>query len=93
MLPVNDGGHSPSTDYDGGEIAFQANTGSLWEFDPGCCGRDLGLGMKAGTSPSSDDAGDVAFQGSDGHLWVTGPGGTFDLGLGMRAGTSPSLEL
>jgi Papain family cysteine protease len=74
-------------------VAFQANTGNLWSTGP-IGTRDLGLGMRAGTSPSIavTPGGDtIAFQANTGNLWTTGPDGTHDHGLGMMAGTSPSL--
>ena len=64
-------GTSPSIN-DGGEIAFQANTGSLWTLGSGG-GGDSGAGMMAGTSPSINDiSGEVAFQANTGNLWTLG---------------------
>jgi hypothetical protein len=81
----------PSVDFN---IAFQANTTSLWVVGPGGSG-DQHLGMMAGTSPSiarlAGGGYEVAFQANTGHLWVTGTAGTADTGLGMAAGTSPSI--
>ena len=77
-------------------VAFQANNGHLWIWD-GSRGRDLGLAMAAGTSPSMG-GGEIAFQGANGHLWLwegLGDGSethlVTDSGLGMAMGTSPSL--
>jgi hypothetical protein len=76
------------------EVAFQANTGSLWT-DGGVGTGNQGLGMLAGTSPSItryNTAGyETAFQGGNGDLWAQGSNGGGDLGLGMMPGTCPAL--
>ena len=76
-------GSSPSIN-NWGDIAFQANTGSLWMEG------DLRAGMMAGTSPAIDDGKEIAFQANTGNLDVTGTG---DEGsdFAMAPGTSPAL--
>ena len=78
----------------GYEVAFQANTGMLWVVRNGV-GQNLGLGMKAGTSPAitalPGGGYEAAFQANTGDLWVVGNGVGQDLGLGMKAGTSPAI--
>src|SRR4051794_5365058 len=79
------------------QIAFQANTGNLWTWTIDNPGRDTGMGMMAGTSPSvapmsgvgSDHP--IAFQANTGRLWTAGAFGPGDTGLGMQAGASPSI--
>ena len=85
------------------EVAFQANTGSLWTYsDEGSAGsgsrgyRNWNLGMSAGTSPSitvtySLGGAEIAFQANSGDLWTVGQDNSGDSGLGMMAGTSPSI--
>jgi len=79
----------------GYDIAFQANTGDLWEVGsgPGAIGTgNWKLGMKAGTSPAiatTPGGGyDIAFQANTGDLWEVGSGpgaiGTGNWKLGMR---------
>lgn len=78
------------------EIAFQANTGSLWTWTVNGA-HDMRLGMMAGTSPSvaplSGFASDheIAFQANTSSLWTTGAFGQGDMRLGMMPGTSPSI--
>jgi len=76
------------------QIAFQANTGTLWTAGP-AGGGNTQLGVMAGTSPSVTalygGGHQIAFQANNGDLWTTGDWGTGDLGLGMKAGTSPSI--
>ena len=76
------------------QVAFQANTGHLYTYDPANkSSTDGGLGMKAGTSPSFA-GGEVAFQANTGHLYTYDPANksSTDAGLGMAAGTSPAIE-
>jgi Ca2+-binding RTX toxin-like protein len=88
-------GTSPSIN-NWGEIAFQANTGTLQTNKTG----DLRLGMMPGTSPSIDDdccaltgkGGQIVFQANTGDLWqVAGESNNNSWNLGMMAGTSPSI--
>jgi hypothetical protein len=76
------------------EVAFQANTTSLWTVGRDGHG-DWSLGMMPGTSPViatlSTGGYIVAFQANTGILWTTGSLGTRNWGLGMAAGTSPSV--
>jgi hypothetical protein len=76
------------------EIAFQANTGSLW-YAGNTGAESTGLGMMAGTSPSIAVTGpasyEVVFQGSNGTLWSAGTGTPDNWGLGMAPGTSPAI--
>jgi hypothetical protein len=91
MMP----GTSPSITALGGsfQVAFQANTTSLWTVGAGG-NKDWGLGMMTGTSPAiaatSDGSFVVKFQANTGSLWKAGDGGTGALNLGMMSGTSPS---
>jgi hypothetical protein len=75
------------------EIAFQANTGSLWVI--GSDDRlDMRLGVVAGTSPSICAMPNGAWQAAynSGSLWVIGTADDRgDMKLGMVAGTSPSI--
>ena len=81
---------SPASGY---QIAFQANTTSMWTA--GSLGtQDLLLGMMPGTSPSITKVNggyQIAFMANTGSLWTAGALGTRDLGLGMKAGTNPSI--
>jgi hypothetical protein len=76
------------------EIAFQANTTSLWTVGTDNHGA-WNLGMMAGTSPSVSDLTtggyEVAFQANTGDLWTVGANTHGSWGLGMMAGTSPSI--
>ena len=76
------------------ELAFQANTSSLWTVGADNHGA-WGLGMMAGTSPSivnlANGGYEVAFQANTGNLWTAGSAGTRDWGLGMMAGSSPAI--
>ena len=76
------------------EVAFQANTGSLWSWGSDVHG-DWGQKMMAGTSPSitalSGGGYEMAFQTNAGSLITVGSAGTGNWGLGMKAGTSPSI--
>jgi hypothetical protein len=76
------------------EIAFQANTGSLWTVGGDPHGS-WGAGMMAGTSPAitalPSGGYQVAFQANTGHLWTVGAQGSGDLGYGMMSGTSPAI--
>jgi hypothetical protein len=94
-------GTSPSITADGSglEVAFEANTGHLFVYDPANNSHvDSGLGMKAGTSPSivTDPSGGyvVAFQANTGDLYSydTATNGSSNAGLGMQAGTSPAIS-
>jgi cell wall-associated NlpC family hydrolase len=65
----------------GYDIAFQSNTGQLWEIGegPGAIGHgDWHLGMMPGTSPAialTPGGGyDIAFQANTGQLWEIGEG-------------------
>ena len=74
-----------------GVIAFQANTGVLWNVDPvpeALSNYGLAEGMAAGTSPYIDSYGGISFQASGGLLsgWPIDDGSN----LTMAAGTSPS---
>src|SRR5262249_46738093 len=72
-------GTSPSITDDGFvrsylHIAFQANTGHLWEYQSNSgAGYDRHLGMMAGTSPSVAASGSgetIPFQADTGNLWA-----------------------
>ena len=76
------------------EVAFQANTGSLWTV--GSAGeRNWNLGMMAGTDPSiaalEDGGYEVAFQSNNGDLWTVGSAGNRNWGLGMMRSSNPSI--
>jgi hypothetical protein len=79
------------------EVAFQANTGSLWTLASGASGgRNLSLGMMAGTSPSLTSQGtsnyEIAFQANTGSLWLVSSNNVgHNQSLGMKGGTSPSI--
>src|SRR5262249_51167393 len=79
---------------------FQANTGSLWQWNyssggelqgpANAVGTDLGGKLMKGTSPSiSGPGGESAYQGHGGHLRTTRYGKS---GLAMSPGTSPSIQ-
>jgi Ca2+-binding RTX toxin-like protein len=74
-------------------IAFQANTGILWNLFAAT--PYTGLAIDPGTSPSINEVGQVAFARS-GSLWTYDPAqgelGAKDLGTGMAPGTSPSIN-
>jgi hypothetical protein len=79
------------------EVAFQANTGTLWEFSPAEKARNTGLSMAPGTSPSIKTVSNgqnykIAFQDVNTDLWFhsfgeEGPSTIF----GMAENTSPGL--
>ena len=78
------------------QIAFQANTGNLWNWTINDPGSGTPYGMAAGTSPSEAPSGfgwdhEIAFQANTGALWTTGSGGQGATPYGMAAGTSPSI--
>jgi Peptidase A4 family len=76
------------------EVAFQANTGELYEYTPQTGGVPLGYSMAAGTSPSitaMPGGFEIAFQDSDGTLWELGPSGAWATGIAMAASTSPAI--
>jgi hypothetical protein len=87
---------SPS--YAGGIVAFQANSGLLYLYDPGDNSNvDSHLGMAADTSPAIADSSsgyEVAFQANSGILYSYDPSGNsnVDSHLGMEADTSPAIE-
>jgi len=102
-------GTSPSITDDGFiasylHIAFQADTGHLWEYIGWSCstcsagaGWDRHLGMMAGTSPSvaataSDET--IPFQANTGNLWdyTSSSAAGSDLGRRLMKGTSPSID-
>jgi hypothetical protein len=76
------------------EVAFQANTGSLWTVGT-ASNANWYLGMAPGTSPSitalAGGGFQVAFQANTGPLWTVGTAGNTAWPLGMKAGTSPSI--
>ena len=78
----------------GYEVAFQANTGSLWSVGVENHGA-WGLGMMPGTSPAiarlSNGGYEIAFQANTGSLWTVGDDGNTNWGLGMMAGSSPAI--
>ncbi|HEY5116542.1 MAG TPA: M15 family metallopeptidase, partial [Nakamurella sp.] len=76
------------------EVAFQANTGSLWTTAAeGSANWESG--MMPGTSPAvaalSGGGFEVAFQANTGHLWTVGSAGCRDWPLGMMWGSSPAI--
>ena len=76
------------------QIAFQANTGSLWVTKSDSTSTNWALGMMAGTSPAITAVPggyETAFQANDGSLWAVGNAGNIHYPLGMKAGTSPSI--
>ena len=78
------------------QIAFQANTGNLWNWTINDPGSATPYGLMAGTSPSEAPSGfgwdhEIAFQANTGALWTTGSGGQGATPYGMAAGTSPSI--
>jgi Ca2+-binding RTX toxin-like protein len=80
------------------QIAFQANTGFLWNWTINDPGSRTPYGMAADASPSEGpvSAGgaqhEIAFQANTGNLWTVGPGGHGATPYGIAAGTSPSLS-
>jgi hypothetical protein len=76
------------------EVAFQANTGSLWSMGSDLHG-DWGQKMMAGTNPSitalSGGGYEMAFQTNAGTLTTIGSAGNNNWKLGMKAGSSPSI--
>jgi hypothetical protein len=76
------------------ELAFQANTGSLWSVGPSHYGP-WNLAMASGTSPSvalmTNGHDEYAYQASTGLLWTVTTAGDTDWNLGMAPGTSPSI--
>lgn len=83
---------------DGGyQVAFQANTGSLWTVHSGAAGgRNLALGMMAGTNPAitlqPNGSYEIAFQANTGVLWtVSSDAMGHNWNLGMKPGTSPAI--
>ena len=81
----------------GYQVGFQANTGFLYTYTSTGTVTDLGLGMRAGTSPSvarlPGGGYAMAFQANTGDLYTVDHTGIADTHLGMRAGTSPSLAV
>jgi beta-glucosidase-like glycosyl hydrolase len=81
----------------GFEVAFQANTSSLWTV--GAAGNTAwNLGMRAGTSPAiavlPTGGFEVAFQANTGSLWTVGKGsGTqnTDWHVALMPGTTPAI--
>jgi hypothetical protein len=86
----------------GYHVAFQGGNGNLWRrTPPEVAGRDTGLAMAAGTSPSmngwywsqADTLQQIAFQGTTRTLWFLDPDGSpRDTKLAMAPNTSPSLK-
>jgi hypothetical protein len=79
----------------GAEIAFQANTGSLWSTGTDNHGTWT-QEMKPGTSPSitvlASGGYQMAYQDNNGILWTTGTAGTTEWGLAnVMPGTSPAI--
>jgi hypothetical protein len=76
------------------EVAFQANTGSLWSVGTDNHGN-WSQGMMAGTSPAitalSGGGYEMAFQANTGSLITIGSAGNRNWQLGMKAGTSPAI--
>jgi CHAP domain len=76
------------------EMAFQANTTSLWTVGTDNHGA-WNLGMMKGTSPGISDLAtggyEVAFQANTGDLWTVGASNHGSWGQAMMAGTSPSI--
>ena len=79
------------------DIAFQANTKTLWTSGGPGTGQNLRLGMKAGTSPAitglAGGGYEAAFQANTGLLWVVPNGVGQSVGLGMLKGTSPAISI
>jgi hypothetical protein len=78
----------------GDQVAFQANTSTLWTAGPLGTGS-LNLGMMPGTSPSitglTYGGYQIAFQANTGDLWTVGSDGTVNWGLPMNPYSSPSI--
>jgi hypothetical protein len=79
----------------GAEVAFQANTGSLWSTGTDNHGT-WAQQIKPGTSPAitvlASGGYQMAYQDNDGHLWTTGTAGTTEWGLAnVMPGTSPAI--
>ena len=79
----------------GFEIAFQANTGTLWTTGNAGTGN-TGLGMNPASSPSiaaltGENGYQAAFEANTNTLWTTGTLGTRNTILGMLPGTNPSI--
>jgi hypothetical protein len=76
------------------EIAFQANTGSLWTVGASNNGA-WNLGMALRTSPAitalPSGSFEVAFQANTGSLWTVGAYQIGALNLGMAGGSSPAI--
>jgi len=78
----------------GYEVAFEANTGSLWTV--GIAGnKNWGLGMSPGTSPAiaglAGGGYEVAFEANTTSLSTVGSAGNSSWKLGMLQHTSPSI--
>ncbi|HEV2639387.1 MAG TPA: CHAP domain-containing protein [Actinocrinis sp.] len=79
------------------KVAFQANNGSLYLYNPTSGATDTTLGVMTGTSPAiaplKDGSYEAAFQAANTgsfYLYNTSSGGT-NLSLGMASGTSPAV--
>jgi hypothetical protein len=76
------------------EVAFQANTSSLWSVGASNHGA-WNLGMASGTSPSAalltNGQYEYAFQANTSSLWTVGSDNHGAWNLGMMAGTSPAI--
>jgi hypothetical protein len=78
----------------GYEVAFEANTGSLWTVGTAGSGNwSLGMWPKTGPAISGLAGGgyEVAFEANTGSLWTVGTAGFWNWKLGMQPGTSPSI--
>jgi hypothetical protein len=81
----------------GTALAFQVNTGAMFNYSDAGGPNNTGYGMMGGTSPAITHLsnGDyvTVFQANTGFLYVYDPltGGAHDTGYGMMSGTSPAI--
>lgn len=76
-------------------IAFHANTNTLWRYRDSVGGSDQMINVRAGTSPSTaalaTGGTETAYQDTLGFLRLTGTAGNVNTGQGMLLNTSPSI--
>lgn len=87
-------GSVPSSTLGSSSVAFQANTGNLYNYSPAGASNTQ-QGMKSGTSPAitalSGGGYESAFQANTGNLYVWGDAGNGNTQQGMMAGTSSAI--
>jgi hypothetical protein len=79
------------------EIAFQANTGTLWTVGTNSPATNTGQGMNQASSPSitglplNNTGYEIAFEANTNVLTTIGTFGGVNTGLAMMPGTSPAI--